>query len=84
MKKDKPIIDTLTRRQIQDLLKALADSKTFLANGIGSGLKTGWALSRKGLVELADIQLDNWTRWKITQKGIELAGQLNSRNSTNL
>lgn len=60
----------LTERQKQDLLNAYYRTKD---NCNWGGLKTGWALSRKGLVKLADIQLDDWTMWTITDKGIELA-----------
>ena len=61
----------LTDRQKLDMLKIHA-----LGKDGWTGLKTGWSLSRKGLVKLAVIQLDNWTMWTITEKGIELALEL--------
>lgn len=61
-------VGKLTDRQKEDLIKAYSRGK----NGWG-GLKTGWTLSRKGFVDLSEIQLSDWTMWTITDQGIELA-----------
>lgn len=53
----------LTERQKQDLLKAYASGNDGWEN-----LKTGWSLSRKGLVRLAD-----------TDKGVEVALEIKER-----
>jgi hypothetical protein len=58
----------LTKRQQRDLLTAYDRG----LEGWGN-LRTGWSLHRRGLVNLAKIQLTDWTMWTITPKGIDLA-----------
>jgi hypothetical protein len=60
----------LTERQKKDLItayKRIHDKPCFYSGG----LKTGWALSRKGFVNLAKRQFDDWTQWIISEKGIK-------------
>jgi len=35
------------------------------------GLRTGWALERRNLVKMADMQFATWTMWVITDEGIK-------------
>ncbi len=60
----------MTERQKEDLLTAYKRHKD-KPNFQCGGLKTGWALSRKGFVKLAKRQYDDWTQWEITEAGIK-------------
>jgi hypothetical protein len=60
----------MTIKQTSDLVKIYLRHKSF---GVirCSGLKTGWALERKGFVKLSVYQLRDWTQWEITESGIK-------------
>lgn len=80
---DEEIIKSLTKKQKENLLDAY---KYYLKTGIkhednknqiGTNLRTGTALCKKGLVDWSVTQVRYWTRWEITKKGIYISEIIN-------
>lgn len=76
---DEEIIKSLTKKQRENLNDVYEQyQKTGFKYGdkgrrLGTGLKTGCVLYRKGLVNLSAFQLTDWTMWEITENGIRIA-----------
>lgn len=70
------IIKSMSNTQKNDI-KTIYKRRRYL---IGTGLKTGKTLMKKGLIKLSDVQLSNWTMYKITPLGVEVVEELMKRS----